>query len=77
MPQTGQRLRELRLARRLTQEKLAQKADLTVYTVCRIENGHHEPNAKTTRKLARALEVTPAALIPDTAPDTDSDHSAA
>ena len=61
----GDRLRDLRVLRALTQEELAEKADVGTNTVARLERDESEPHMSTLRKLARALEVDPAELIGD------------
>jgi transcriptional regulator with XRE-family HTH domain len=61
----GDRLRELRVRRALTQEELAEKADVGTNTVARLERNESEPHMSTLRKLARALGVEPAELIGD------------
>ena len=59
----GARLRELRRARALTQEELAEKAGVSPSTIVDIERGKHEPQIRTLRKLAKALETTPDKLV--------------
>jgi transcriptional regulator with XRE-family HTH domain len=61
----GDRLRDLRVRRALTQEELADKADVGTNTVARLERNESEPHMSTLRKLARALGVDPAELIGD------------
>ena len=61
----GNRLRDLRVRRALTQEELAEKADVGTNTVARLERNESEPHMSTLRKLARALGVDPAELIGD------------
>jgi transcriptional regulator with XRE-family HTH domain len=61
----GDRLRDLRVRRALTQEELAEKADVGTNTVARLERNESEPHMSTLRKLARALAVDPAELIGD------------
>jgi transcriptional regulator with XRE-family HTH domain len=58
----GARLKRLRLRQALSQRDLAGLAGITQSTVLRLENGRHPPLPSTIRKLARALEVTPADL---------------
>jgi transcriptional regulator with XRE-family HTH domain len=48
----------------LTQQELAQRAGIGLTTLNRIENDHAEPHFRTIRKLAKALRVDPAVLIP-------------
>ena len=61
----GNRLRDLRVRRALTQEELADKADVGTNTVARLERNESEPHMSTLRKLALALGVDPAELIGD------------
>jgi DNA-binding XRE family transcriptional regulator/predicted GIY-YIG superfamily endonuclease len=63
----GQKLQELRLAALMTQRELGSAANVAPETINRIENAD-EPRrtaAITVRKLARALDVTPADLLED------------
>jgi transcriptional regulator with XRE-family HTH domain len=57
----GERLREARERRFLTQSELGQQAGLQIATISRIENDHHEgrPRLATIRRLAEALGVEP------------------
>lgn len=64
----GQRVALLREQQHLTQEDLAHKADVSVKTVSRFENGKHEGRADTARKIAAALGVDPSDLMPPVAP---------
>jgi transcriptional regulator with XRE-family HTH domain len=59
----GDRLRNLRTRRALTQEELAEKADVGTNTVARLERNETEPHMSTLRKLARALDADPSDLI--------------
>lgn len=59
----GDRLKDLRIRRALTQDELAEKAGIGKNTVNRIEKNHTEPRPPTLRKLAQALEVDPAELV--------------
>jgi transcriptional regulator with XRE-family HTH domain len=61
----GDRLRDLRVRRALTQEELAEKADVGTNTVARLERNESEPHMSTLRKLALALGVDPTELIGD------------
>jgi transcriptional regulator with XRE-family HTH domain len=58
------RLRALRERAALTQAELAQQAHVTRNTVMRLEAGAYDPRPGTIRKLARALGVRPAELMP-------------
>jgi transcriptional regulator with XRE-family HTH domain len=59
----GERVRQLREARKLSQEKLAQAADLTTSFVSTLERGRKTPSLTTVLKLARGLEVDAAELF--------------
>jgi transcriptional regulator with XRE-family HTH domain len=51
------RVRELRLARSLSQEQLARKCDVSVTTIARIEACRNAPQRLTADRLADALDV--------------------
>ena len=59
----GDRLKDLRVRRALTQEELAAKAGIGKNTVNRIERNQAEPHMSTLRKLAAALGVEPSELV--------------
>ena len=59
----GERLKQLRIERAMTQDELAAAAGLGKNTVNRIERDHTEPRPPTLRKLAQALDVDPAELV--------------
>ncbi len=59
----GDRVRELRKRALLTQEQLAERSGVGIATIVRIERNQVEPHARTIRKLAVALEVSPAELV--------------
>ena len=59
----GDRLREVRAKRLLTQEELAEKSNVSPSTIANIERDHREPHFRTIRKLARALDVDPTELV--------------
>jgi DNA-binding XRE family transcriptional regulator len=61
----GDRLREVRTRRLLTQEELAEKSGVSPSTVANIERDHREPHFRTIRKLAKALDVDPTELLGD------------
>lgn len=54
----GAHVHKLRRARRLTQELLAERSDLSVDAVRRIERGRLSPTLDTLRKLANGLDVS-------------------
>jgi transcriptional regulator with XRE-family HTH domain len=53
----GQRLRELRGAKKLTQGDIEKRTGLLCCYTSRVENGHTVPNIQTLGKYASALEV--------------------
>ena len=59
------RLRAWRLHRILTQQELADRAEVGRRTVAAIEAGTVEPRPATVRALARALKTTPERLRAD------------
>ncbi len=59
----GERLKDLRIRRALTQEELAAAAGIGKNTVNRLERDLPQPRPPTLRKLARALGVDPAELV--------------
>jgi transcriptional regulator with XRE-family HTH domain len=48
----------------LTQQELAERAGIGLTTLNRIENDRAEPQFRTIRKIAKALGVDPAVLLP-------------
>lgn len=61
----GKRVRELRLERGLTQEKLADLAGMHFTAIGHIERASRSSTLETVLKLAGALQVQPRELIPD------------
>ncbi len=61
----GEKLKDLRIRRALTQEELAEAAGIGKNTVNRLERDLTEPRPPTLRKLAQALGVDPADLVAD------------
>ena len=61
----GKKLKEVRTRRLLTQEELAEKADVSAATVVNIERNNQEPHFRTIRKLAKALDIDPTVLLGD------------
>ena len=59
----GEKLKEVRTKRLLTQEELAEKADVSAATVVNIERNNQEPHFRTIRKLAKALDIDPTELL--------------
>lgn len=61
--QLGKTIRHKRLAMELTQEALAEKADLHWTYIGGIERGERNLSLINIVRIARALEVTPARLL--------------
>jgi transcriptional regulator with XRE-family HTH domain len=59
----GEKLREVRTRRLLTQDELAQKAGVSQSTIANIERDNAEPQFRTIRKLAKALDIDPTELL--------------
>src|ERR1700722_2628424 len=53
----GERLRQLREAKKLSQGEIESRTRLLRCYISRVENGHTIPSVETLEKLARALEV--------------------
>jgi len=62
------RLREVRMANGMTQAQLAREANVTIPYVSRLENGGIAPGIDLADRLARALGVPVADLLPTAAP---------
>ena len=63
--QLGATVRRLRLAAGLTQEQLGDLAKMDLSAVSRLERGQRNLRLDTLVRLARALDVPPAALLED------------
>jgi transcriptional regulator with XRE-family HTH domain len=59
----GDKLKEIRTRRFLTQEELAERAGVSPATIVRVERNQAEPHISTMRKLAEALDVDPTELL--------------
>lgn len=59
----GQRIKELRRERNLSQEQLAEAAELVQHYISQIEQGERNVSVVTLRLLAKALGVTLATLV--------------
>ena len=59
----GDRLRDLRKRKLLTQEQLAARSGVGIATIVRVERNQVEPRGSTIRKLAEALDVEPEELV--------------
>lgn len=61
--QMGKRIQDRRKSLRLSQEELAERADISKQTVSRVENAQRELGAHNLLKIAKALEVSPDYLL--------------
>ena len=61
----GRRVKEERVRRFMTQERLAAAASISSRQLVRIERNQVEPHFSTILKLAEALEVDPSELVKD------------
>jgi len=59
LKQFGETLRRLRIEKKLTMQQLANKAEIELSQIYRIEKGIINPKLSTIRILAGALEVSP------------------
>ena len=64
----GRALKRWREKRGLTQEQLAHDAGITTSYANQVEKGKKAPTLTVILKLARALDITPAELLPDFTP---------
>jgi transcriptional regulator with XRE-family HTH domain len=58
MPSTGDRIREIREARRMTQDALADSAKISKSFLSEIENNHRDIGSKNLLRIANALGVS-------------------
>jgi transcriptional regulator with XRE-family HTH domain len=63
MAHIGDKVKELRKERVLTQHMLADESGVSQVAIARIERNQVEPHVSTIRKLAKALGVDPTELI--------------
>lgn len=59
----GRRLRQIRLGRRMSQEKFAELLDVSVDFLSLIERGRNAPSFETLEKIARRLRVPTSELF--------------
>jgi len=64
----GQRVKELREQLRLSQQQLAERADLDTTYISGIERGRRNPGLNSLNQLARALKVSLPELLLDLRP---------
>lgn len=71
----GQRVREIREGKKISQRQLAMKTGIAAATMSRLESGKFQSlNAESLRKVAEALEVTVDYLVGKTAEMSPGDH---
>lgn len=57
MNKIGEKLKEIRIKKGLSQEELAENASINLRTIQRIENNENNPNGKTLRLICEVLDV--------------------
>lgn len=60
----GQNIRKARTKAGLTQEQLAERADLHTNYYARVERGEENPSYETIEKIVKALKVKSATVMP-------------
>lgn len=68
----GKRIANLRKKRRLTQEQMAEKTELSTNYISHIENSRSIPSLETLVKLCGVLDVTPDELLLGTRQDMEN-----
>lgn len=68
----GRRIHEKRKSLRLSQEELAERAEISKQTVSRAENGQRELGAQNVKRLAEALETSADYLLTGERTDADA-----
>ena len=61
----GERLKEARIKKHMTQEELSEKIDSATSSISHLENGTHSPSLKTLIKICNVLEIGIDALLCD------------
>jgi transcriptional regulator with XRE-family HTH domain len=59
----GQRMRQIRTQRRMTQERFAEALDISVDFLSLIERGKNAPSFETIEGMAKRLRVPPAEIF--------------
>lgn len=70
----GKRIKEIREIKCLTQEKLAEKADLSKVFIAYIEIGKRKPSLESIVKISQALETSIDNILIGNIVPTDSDY---
>jgi len=61
--QFGKRLKEIRISKGLSQEQLANDADIPINQIGRIERGEINPSLSTLNSIAKACEIPLSKLV--------------
>lgn len=59
----GKRIKEIRKAKKLTQEQLAEFVGIETSSISNIENGRYFPTAENLDKIMQVLQITPLELF--------------
>lgn len=70
----GEKLKTARLAAGMTQEELAEKCGMKKQSISRYENSEREPNIRTAKKLADALNISLESLAVERLADLTSEQ---
>lgn len=65
----GERIRQQRILAKMTQEKLAEKAGISLSFLGHIERGNRKASIETVVSICNALKVSPAMLLQDSLND--------
>lgn len=68
----GSRIREARLAKNMTQEDLADKIDISVAFLSRVERGNSHINLKRLNQVCNLLDVSEGYLLTGAASDSET-----
>lgn len=68
----GMRLKDARMAKNITQEELAEKIDVSVAYISRIERGSTHVNLKRLTDICNALDVSQGQILDGISPESDS-----
>ena len=71
----GERIKQARKARRMSQKELAEKIGTTPQTICRYEADGRRPKADAMLKIAEALNIPVSELLGEPRPATSTDHT--
>ena len=69
---TGNKIKEIRESRNLTQDQLAELASLNRVTIAKYESGKVEPGAHALSRIADALDISTDVLLGRSEPGDDS-----